>query len=338
MQRLRDEINETRTQMRNLVHVLDESGEITKDEDNKPIMRTEWDEESQTKWNALEAELADKERKLQGYQTSLERAAQVNQQAESVGRFQENQGIRSTDEAHATLQDKLMDAGIAATFFSLKNENERRAYFAGQGISTERVNAAYKFEPDADGGYTIPEEVADFILTKPQAIGGFEDFANHVNVEGNSRDFTQPTEDLTSQKGRGRAEDPDDVANTPLNAGIPEIDPTLGELKMSVGLITTEITSYTERFMMSTGVADFVSYVVNAKQDALRRTRAELFMPGKANITNGSDIPDENRGALQDAQNAVDVVATKRDFEYDTLAELLLTKPETACSTRHPSS
>ena len=325
MQHIRDEIRRESNAMRALVYEVDADGAIVVGADGKPVHAGEWTEDKEKAFAEHERNVAGLQRRLASWEQALAAAERRESEAAAVARSADRQGV-SEDEALHGIDGFLAGLGaVAAGAHRAKDarggglaDHVERA-FGEAGLDRARFYGAYTAGTDADGGFTVPVEVAEFVQGEGEMIGGFERHVRHLNSMS-AGTFRLPTEDRTGLKAAGQAED--ESGETTNNfAGVAIRDPAIGQKTFTTSRLRTDIDMLTEELVASTATADLGGYIVRSKLDELMRARATLFMAGRETLANKADISANNRGVLEDAK-PFNLGAAKASPDYSQFVDL----------------
>ena len=182
-------------------------------------------------------------------------------------------------------------------------ENAFKNYLRkGPKMDTEDLqilNEALNTGTDSAGGYTVPEELANYIINRMKAFGGMRQAADVISTTtGVKMNF--PTSDGTEEMGEIVAE----------NAGVSELAPTFGIRDLEVFKYSSKYIAVSWELLQDSNV-DIVRFIVNRLSERIARIQNNHFTVGT-----GTGQP---KGMITAATGATAVTA----INFDSMMALI---------------
>lgn len=155
---------------------------------------------------------------------------------------------------------------------------------------------------DADGGYTVPEELARYVIEQLKAFGGMREAANVMSTDSGIT-MKWPTSNGTAEVGEIVAE----------NAQISELNPTFGLTSLDVYKYSSKSIRISWELLQDTGI-NIVQFITNRLATRIARIQNQHFTVGT-----GTNQPEGLVTAA--AKNTANVVSGT--VSYDSLVDLM---------------
>lgn len=179
-----------------------------------------------------------------------------------------------------------------------ENGEQKTAFemYFRKGVTPEISNAMSK-GTDADGGYTVPEELASYVIDALKAFGGMRTAASVMSTESGI-EMKWPTSDGTEEVGEIVGE----------NAAVTEQAITFGVTNLLVYKYSSKKLALSVELIQDSGI-DIVRYVINRLSTRIARIQNQHFTTGT-----GTGQP---KGIVTAA-----TVGVQGAISYDTMLQL----------------
>lgn len=204
--------------------------------------------------------------KFDGYTSEIELIKNQIKAAEKMRELEADQFFNS---APAKKEDgTTIDALVAVALYMRHGNNVS----AEQAVA---IRNAMSTTTPAEGGYTVPSEIAAMVIDKLKAFGGMREVAEIISTDsGNPLNF--PTSDGTGEVGEIVGE------NVPAGAG----DITFGTLPLNVFKYSSKKIALPVELIQDSAI-DVIAFVVNRLATRIARIQNTHFTTGA-----GTTVPD----------------------------------------------
>jgi HK97 family phage major capsid protein len=253
---------------------------------------TDWGQEAKDKFNELEGKITALDEEIDRYQKVLDLEAKnanvVDQTADKLGT------TLATAEDILNAKKDVYDAWLRG---GAKAARERMETYAATLDGLEVATPA-------DGGYTVPDQVASTLLEELAQIGGMRQAAT-VLATATGQEISFPTADETSQKGEMLGE----------RTQAAHSDPTFGTKALKVYKFSSKTVGVSIELLQDTTI-DLEGFIRRALVDRLSRITEDYYHDGT-----GSDQP---QGLLTAAtQGKVGASGQTATVIYEDLLDLI---------------